>query len=62
MYPQTHFLFSFFIASIFVKFGIFDYKIAFFVALAGLLVDIDHFVVFVLRYKEMNIKHALLKI
>ncbi|MAH03873.1 hypothetical protein CMI39_03765 [Candidatus Pacearchaeota archaeon] len=58
MYPQTHFLFSFFIASIFVKFGIFDYKIAFFVAFAGLLIDIDHFIVFILRYKEMNIKHA----
>ena len=58
MYPQTHFLFSFFIGSLFVKFGVFDYKVAFFVALVGLLVDIDHFIVYVFKYKEMNFKHA----
>ena len=61
MYPQTHFLASLLIASIFSKFGVFDYKIALFAALAGMLVDIDHFIVFVLKYKEMNFKHAFNK-
>ena len=58
MYPQTHFLFSYFIALIFAKFGVFDYKTAFFVALVGLLIDVDHFIVFVLKYKEINLRDA----
>jgi hypothetical protein len=58
MYPQTHFLFSYLVGLVFAKLGFFDYKIALFVGLAGLLVDVDHFIVFVLKYKEMNFKHA----
>lgn len=58
MYPQTHFLASFLIAMFFAKLGVFDYKIAFFVALVGLFVDIDHFIVYVFKYKEMDLKHA----
>jgi len=58
MYSQTHFLFSYLIALIFVKFGFFDYKVAFFVALVGMLVDVDHFIRFIFKYKETNIKHA----
>ena len=60
MYPQTHFLFSYFIALILVKFGVFDYKIAFFVALVGVLVDIDHYLTFLFRYKykDFSLKDA----
>jgi len=61
MYPQTHFLASLFIGMIFSKLGFFDYKIALFVGFAGMLVDMDHFIVFVLRYKELNFKHAFNK-
>jgi len=58
MYPQTHFLFSYFIALVLAKFGVFDYKVAFFVALVALLVDIDHFIVFVLKFKDINLRNA----
>jgi len=43
---------------LFVKFGVFDYRIAFFVALVGLFVDIDHFIVYAFKYKEIDLKHA----
>lgn len=58
MYPQTHFLFSFFVALIFVKFGVFDYKIAFFIALVGLFIDLDHYIAFIFKYKDMDFKDA----
>jgi hypothetical protein len=58
MYPQTHFLASLLIGMIFSKLGFFDYKIALLIGLAGMFVDIDHFITFVLKYKKMNIKHA----
>jgi len=58
MYPQTHFLFSYLVALIFVKFGVFDYRTAFFVALVGLFIDIDHFVKFVLHYDDFILKDA----
>ncbi len=58
MYPQTHFLFSYLIALIFAKFGIFDYKVAFFVALVGLFIDIDHFIIFVLKFKDIDLRNA----
>jgi len=58
MYPQTHFLFSYLVALIFVKFGVFDYRTAFFVALVALLIDVDHFVKFVLRYNDFSLKDA----
>ena len=61
MYPQTHFLASLFIGMVFSKFGFFDYKIALFVGVAGMLVDMDHFIVFVLKYKELSFKHAFNK-
>jgi hypothetical protein len=58
MYPQTHFLFSFFVALIFVKLGIFDYKIALFVALVAIFIDLDHYITFIFKYKEMSFKDA----
>lgn len=58
MYPQTHFLFSFLIALIFVKFNVFNYKIALLIAIVALLIDIDHFIIFIIKRKEWNLKDA----
>jgi len=58
MYPQSHFLFSFLIALIFVKFGVFDYKIALLVGVFAVLMDIDHYITFIFKYKEMDFKDA----
>ena len=58
MYPQTHFLFSFLIALIFAKYGVFDYKIAFFIAILAVLMDIDHFIVFALKKHNYSLKDA----
>ena len=61
MYPQTHFLASYLLGLIFAKFGIFDYKIAFLVGLAGMFVDIDHYIIFVLKFKKLNFKDSFNK-
>ncbi|MCK5043775.1 metal-dependent hydrolase [Candidatus Pacearchaeota archaeon] len=58
MYPQSHFLFSLLIALIFVKFGVFDYKIALFIAIFAVLMDLDHYITFIFKYKEMDFKDA----
>jgi len=58
MYPQTHFLFSYFVALIFVKLGIFNFKTAFFVALVGLLIDVDHYITFIFKYKKTDFRSA----
>lgn len=58
MYPQSHFLFSFFVASIFVKFGVFNWKIALLVGLVGMLIDLDHFLNFAVRRKDYDLKDA----
>jgi len=58
MYPQSHFLFSFLVASIFVKFGVFDYKVALFIAVFAVLVDLDHFLNFVFRRGDYSLKDA----
>lgn len=58
MYPQSHFLFAYFVSFIFVKFGVFDYKVALFAAFAGVLVDVDHYITFLFKYKKMNFVDA----
>lgn len=58
MYPQTHFLASLLIGMVFSKIGFFDYKVALFVGFVGMLVDVDHFIIFVLKYKEIDFRHA----
>ena len=58
MYPQSHFLFSFLVASIFVKFGVFDWRIALFAGLVGMLIDLDHFLNFAFRRENYNLKDA----
>jgi len=58
MYPQSHFLFAFFIAIIFVKFNIFGYEIALLIAVLAVLVDIDHFIIFVIRKGDYSLRDA----
>lgn len=63
MYPQTHFLASFFIALAFLKLDIisgFNYWHVFYVALVGLAVDIDHYITFLIKYKykDFSLKDA----
>jgi len=58
MYPQSHFLFSFLIAGIFVKFGVFDWKIALLIGLIAVFIDLDHFLNFAIRRKDYDLKDA----
>lgn len=58
MYPQTHFLFSYLVGLIFVKLGFISLKAALFVGLIGLLVDVDHYIIFILKFKNMSFKDA----
>jgi len=58
MYSQSHFLFSFFIALIFVKFNIFSYEIALLIAVFAVLVDIDHFIKFAVKKRKYNLREA----
>lgn len=58
MYPQSHFLFALLIASIFAKYGVFDYKIALLIAVFAVLVDIDHFINFAIHKKDYSLKDA----
>ena len=58
MYPQTHFLFSWLVALIFVKLNVINYKIAFFVVLLGVLIDLDHYFSYVIKYKKISFKQA----
>lgn len=58
MYPQSHFLFSLLTALIFVKLNVFDYKIALLIALVAVLIDIDHFILFIIKRKEWSFKDA----
>lgn len=54
MYPQSHFLVSLLIGLVFAKLGFvegFTYIHAFYVALVGLFVDLDHYVTFLVKYK-----------
>jgi len=58
MYPQSHFLFSFLIASVFVKFGVFDWRVALLVGLVGMFIDLDHFLNFAIRRDDYSLKDA----
>ena len=58
MYPQSHFLFSFLVASIFVKFGVFDWRVALFVAIFAVVIDVDHFLNFAFKRDDYNLKDA----
>ncbi|MBS3064856.1 MAG: metal-dependent hydrolase [DPANN group archaeon] len=58
MYPQSHFLFSFLVVSVFVKLGVFDFRVALFVAIFAFLVDVDHFILFVSKFKDSSLRNA----
>jgi hypothetical protein len=58
MYPQTHFLFSWLVALILVRLNIINYKIVFFVVLFSVLVDLDHYLSYIITYKKINFKKA----
>lgn len=58
MYPQSHFLFALFISMIFVKYNVFDYKIALLIAVIAVFVDIDHFINFIVRKGDYSLRDA----
>ena len=58
MYPQSHFLFSFLVASVFAKLGVFDFRVALLVAVFAFLVDVDHFILFVSKFKDSSLRNA----
>ena len=58
MYPQSHFLFSLLIALILAKLHIFDYRIALIIALVAVFMDIDHFIIFIIKRKDWKLKDA----
>lgn len=58
MYPQSHFLFTFLIAEIFVKLNIFNHYTALLTALIALLIDTDHFIYYSIKHKDLSLKHA----
>jgi hypothetical protein len=58
MYPQSHFLFALFISMIFVKYGVFDYRIALLIAVLAVFVDIDHLINFIIKKKDYSIRDA----
>lgn len=52
MNPQTHFLFSFLLATLFVKINIISWNIAFFIGIATILFDLDHYIEHILHSKK----------
>ncbi|MBU0459487.1 MAG: metal-dependent hydrolase [Nanoarchaeota archaeon] len=51
MYPQTHFLFPFFISAILVKLNVLSWKLALASGIVGVLIDADHYVEHIIRAK-----------
>ena len=60
MYPQTHFLFPFFVGVILVKLGWFSWELALIAGLAGVLIDVDHYVEHIFRSKKkrFSLRHT----
>jgi hypothetical protein len=58
MYPLTHFLVAWLIGLLMVKNGNFTPLQALYTGLVGMLIDIDHFICFVLRKKDFSLKDA----
>lgn len=51
MYPQTHFLFPFFLALILTKLNYLSWQLALLAGIVGVLVDLDHYVEHILHAK-----------
>ncbi len=58
MYPLTHFLFPLVIALGLYNFQIFNIYFVILTALIGLLVDIDHYLHRIIKFKDFNIKNC----
>jgi len=58
MYPPAHFFLPLLIGEILVKLGIFNHQLAIAAALVGLLIDVDHFIWYVYKYKSWSLKKA----
>lgn len=56
MYPQSHFLFALLIAEILVAFNLLNHQFAFLTAVIAVVVDFDHYAMFVLKYKCLRPK------
>jgi len=51
MYPQTHFLFPFFLGLILVKLTVLSWQLALLAGIIGVLVDLDHYIEHILHAK-----------
>lgn len=58
MYPQTHFLLALFLGEILVRFGILGQKAVVVTAVLAVLIDLDHWVAFIIRHKKYSFKKA----
>ena len=58
MYPLTHFLVAFFIGLLMVKYNGFGYLHALYTGLFGLLIDVDHFIYYVTKKRDFNLRNA----
>ncbi|MBW2998080.1 metal-dependent hydrolase [Candidatus Woesearchaeota archaeon] len=55
MYPPTHFLLPFTIGLIFIKLGIFNIYHVFICAILGVLIDIDHYIMHIIKSKDKKL-------
>jgi len=58
MYPLAHFLLPLLIGEILVKINFFNHQLAIAAALIGLLIDADHFIWYIYKYKSWSLKKA----
>ncbi|MFA6461596.1 MAG: metal-dependent hydrolase [Candidatus Woesearchaeota archaeon] len=58
MYPQTHFIVPFLLAEVLVKLGILNHKLAFLAGLIGVIIDLDHYLYRVIKYKDFSLKDS----
>ncbi len=58
MYPQTHFLVPFVLAEILVKFGLLNHNLALLAGLAGVFIDLDHYLHRVIIHHDFSVKSA----
>lgn len=58
MYPPTHFIVTFFLAELFVKFGILTHNQALICATITVLIDLDHYIEYIIHSKSFNFKNA----
>lgn len=58
MYPQTHFLMPFVLAEILAKFGLLNPQLALLAGLAGVFIDLDHYLHRVIVHHDFSVKSA----